>query len=140
MPIGDLAPNRALSCALVVSSATLVCLAALPAKANGLIFINKTTANGLASNFLQGVYASGSSIYVSTNGAGLSISTNEGASFTTRTTTNGLGNNFVDDAYASSNSLYVATNSGLSISTDGGSTFSNRTTANGLVGNSVYDV
>jgi hypothetical protein len=42
------------------------------ALADGLSFTNYTTANGLGNNSVRGVYASGSSIYVATEG-GLSI-------------------------------------------------------------------
>jgi len=53
--------------------ATALSLAATPAAlANGLTFTNYTTTSGLGSNFVWGVYASGSNIYAATYG-GLSI-------------------------------------------------------------------
>ena len=59
--------------ALLATAASALSLAATPAAlADGLSFTNYTTANGLGSNFMRGVYASGSSIYVATEG-GLSI-------------------------------------------------------------------
>ena len=51
----------------------LVATAATPAAlANGLTFTNYTTTSGLGSNYVYGVYASGSNIYAAT-GLGLSI-------------------------------------------------------------------
>jgi ABC-type phosphate transport system substrate-binding protein len=59
--------------ALLATAASALSLAATPAAlANPLTFTNYTTANGLGSNFMRGVYASGSSIYAATSG-GLSI-------------------------------------------------------------------
>ena len=84
----------------------LVATAATPAAlANGLTFTNYTIANGLGDNDVQGVYASGSSIYAATYGGGLSISTNGGTSFTNYTTANGLGSNFMRGVYASGSNL-----------------------------------
>ena len=105
----------------------------------GSSFTNYTTANGLGVNIVNGVYASGSSIYAATLG-GLSISTNGGSSFTNYTTANGLGSNFVRGVFASGSSIYAATAVGLSISTNGGSSFTNYTTANGLGDNIVIGV
>ena len=65
-------------------------LVAQHAQALDLIFTNETTANGLGSNTVNGVYASGSTIYAGTAG-GLSISTDGGSTFTNKTTANGLG-------------------------------------------------
>jgi len=93
-------------------------------------FTNYTTANGLGSNTVYGVYTVGSTIYAATSG-GLSISTNGGTSFTNRTTTDGLGGSFVRGVYANGSTVYAATSSGLSISTNGGATFTNRDNAGG---------
>jgi hypothetical protein len=126
--------------ALVATAASALSLAATPAAlANGLSFTNYTTAQGLANNNVQGVYASGSSIYAATTG-GLSISTNGGNSFTNYTTSNGLGGNVVIDVYASGSTIYAATFGGLSISTDGGNSFTNYTTSDGLGSNNVVGV
>lgn len=95
-------------------------------------FTSRTTANGLASDFLTSVYAVGSS--------GLSISTDGGVSFTNRTTANGLGNNNVRDVYAVGSAVYAATTGGLSISTNGGGSFSNKTTTDGVGDNTVWNV
>jgi|LakMenEpi03Aug12_release.lakeMendotaPanAssembly.Ray.scaffolds.fasta_scaffold00770_54 hypothetical protein len=106
--------------ALLATAASALSLAATPAAlANPLTFTNYTTANGLGSNFMRGVYASGSSIYVATSAGdgrgGLSISTLGGTSFTNYTTANGLGSNFMRGVYASGSSIYAATSGGLSI-------------------------
>jgi len=55
--------------ALLAAAAATLSLAAAPgALANGLTFVNKTTANGLGNNNVQGVYASGNNIYAATSG------------------------------------------------------------------------
>ncbi len=59
--------------ALLATAATALSLAATPAAlANPLTFTNKTTTDGLGSDGVFGVYASGSSIYAATD-VGLSI-------------------------------------------------------------------
>ena len=98
-----------------------------------------TILTGLGDSYVQGVYASGSTVYVATAG-GLSISTNGGASFTNKTTTDGLGSSNVFDVYASGSTVYAATGGGLSISTNGGASFTNKTTTNGLGSDNVFDV
>ena len=75
------------------------------------IHVNYTTANGLGSNNVLGVYVAGSTIYAATD-AGLAISTNGGTSFTNYTTANGLGSNFVFNIFVSGSTIYAAT-SGL---------------------------
>ena len=114
-------------------------------------FVNKTSADGLGSDAVYGVYAvagapGNTTVYAATDG-GLGISTNGGLTFTNKTTANGLGSNDVVGVYAVGTTVYAATsagfsmpNGGLSISTDGGQTFTNRTTADGLGGNSVRAV
>ncbi|MBP6483095.1 MAG: IPTL-CTERM sorting domain-containing protein [Rhodoferax sp.] len=80
----------------------------------GATFTNKTTANGLGSNDVYGVFASGSTVYAATAG-GLSISTDGGATFNNKTTANnGLGNNYVNGVFASDSKVYAATFGGLS--------------------------
>jgi len=96
----------------------------------GATFTNKTTANGLGSNDVRGVFVVGASIYAATGG-GLSISTDGGATWTNKNTTNGLGSNEVTSVFVSGGKIYVGTrntdfvtpNGGLSISADGGITF-----------------
>jgi hypothetical protein len=110
----------------------------------GTSFTNKTTANGLGSNDVNGVYVVGNTIYAATTG-GLSISTDGGASFTNYTNVNNqLGSNNVNAVYVVGNTIYAATADGLSISTDGGLTFNNRTDTNSGLGsnyvNAVYAV
>ncbi len=117
----------------------------------GATFTTRTTANGLGSNYLTGVFAVGSTVYVSTGPmqdqntdvrytGGLSISTDGGATFTNRTTANGLGSNDVLSVYVAGSKVYAATANGLSISTDGGVTFTNRTRTNGLGSNWIYRI
>ena len=128
--------------ALVVSLVAITAAAGLQATtalAAPGDFTNKTTTNGLGNNIVNGVYASGSTVYAATAG-GLSISTDGGTTFTNKTTGNGLGSNSVYGVYASGSMVYAATQGGLSISTDGGTSFTNTTTGNGLGSNSVYGV
>jgi hypothetical protein len=99
--------------ALLASAATALSLAAAPG-ALALTFTTRTTANGLGSNVVNGVYASGSTIYAATGG-GLSVSSNNGTSWTNYTTANGLGNNLVNGVYASGSTIYAATQGGLSV-------------------------
>ena len=66
---------------------------------------------------VNGVYVVGSNVYAAT-WAGLSISTDGGASFTNKTTSNGLGNNIVWGVYVDGSNVYAATDGGLSISAD----------------------
>lgn len=102
-------------------------------------FANRTTADGLGSDKVEGVYVEGSIVYAATWG-GLSISNDGGVTFSNRTTANGLGSNYVSGVFAIGPKIFAATSGGLSISTDGGATFSNRTTANGLGNNYVSAV
>jgi ABC-type phosphate transport system substrate-binding protein len=90
--------------------------------AHAQVFTNKTTTHGLGSNVVYGVFASGSNVYAATI-AGLSISTDGGASFTNKTTSDGLGSNAVYGVFASGSNVYAATDGGLSISIDGGASF-----------------
>jgi len=110
---------------------------------SGLQYINRTTANGLGSNWVKAVFVDGSKVYAATvpegysspTGGGLSISANGGATFTNKTTANGLGSNDVRGVFAVGNTIYAATypvgypgtGGGLSISTDGGTTWTTKT-------------
>ncbi len=102
-------------------------------------FTNRTTAQGLGSDDVRKVFATGSTVYAATAN-GLAISTDGGFSFANRTTTNGLGSNDVRGVFAVGASVYAATANGLAVSTDGGASFTNRTTAQGLGGNDVQGV
>ena len=113
--------------ALLVTAASALSLAATPAAlADGLSFTNYTTANGLVTNSVFCVYASGSSIYAASN-LGLGISTNGGTNWSNYTTgSNGLGGNYVNDVYASGGTIYAGTGGGgLSISSNGGTIWTN---------------
>ena len=103
-------------------------------------FSNKTIFDGLGINQVNGVFASGSTVYAATEGGGLAISTNGGASFSYKTTAEGLGNNDVRGVFASGSTVYAGTFGGLSISTNGGTSFSTKTTADGLGSNFVLGV
>ncbi|MEM9243506.1 MAG: sialidase family protein, partial [Pseudomonadota bacterium] len=82
----------------------------------GTTWTNYTTANGLGSNNVQGVFATANTLYAATNG-GLSISTDGGTNWTNYTTANGLGSNLVRGVFATANTLYAATvGGGLSVS------------------------
>ena len=56
---------------LIAAAACLGLLA--PAAMASVTWTNYTTTNGLGSNFVSGVYASGSTIYAATFGGGLSV-------------------------------------------------------------------
>ena len=93
-------------------------------------FSTKTTADGLGSDDVLGVYADGSNVYAATL-SGLSISIDGGTSFPTTFTTvtaPAIGSNAVRGVYADGLNIYAATDGGLSISTDGGATFTTVTT------------
>jgi len=112
---------------------------------SGLQYVNRTTANGLGSNWVKAVFVDGSKVYAATvpegysppTGGGLSISTNGGATFTNKTTANDLGSNDVRGVFAVGSTIYAATypvgypgtGGGLSISTDGGTTWTTKTSA-----------
>ena len=98
---------------LIAAAACLGLLA--PAAMASVTWTNYTTTNGLGSNFVSGVYASGSTIYAATFGGGLSVSTNGGTNWTNYTTANGLGANNVRGVYAIGSTIYAATRGGVSI-------------------------
>ena len=79
--------------------------------------VSATVPTGLGSGIVNGVYASGSTVYAATAG-GLSISTDGGLSFSNKTANaNGLGSNSVRGVYASGSTVYAATSGGLSFCT-----------------------
>ena len=86
---------------------------------------------------VAGANGAPNTIYVATEGGGLSISTNGGTTFTNYTTANGLGSNSVRWVYAIGSTIYAATSGGLSISLNGGTTFTNYTTANSGLGDDL---
>ncbi|MDH4199155.1 MAG: hypothetical protein OEV66_02150 [Spirochaetia bacterium] len=111
----------------------------VPAAGSSGTWTNLTTANGLGSNVVKDVYATGSHVYVATTG-GVSVSINNGQTFSNSTTANGLGSNTVNGLYPAGNTLYAATSGGVSISLDNGSTWINYTTANGLGSNTTNKI
>ncbi len=93
----------------------------------------------LTNSSTQGVFASGSTVYVGTT-SGLLISTDGGTTFTTKTITNGLGANNVKNVFVDGSTIYAATDGGLSVSTNGGNNFVNYAPATFAYGNSMNDV
>ena len=106
---------------------------------SGSSFVNYTTANGLGSNNVRGVYVtSNGTIYAATDN-GLSISFDDGTKFVNYIER--FLSNFCKGVYVTSNgTIYTATSGGLSVSFNNGSTFVNYTTANGLGSNTVNGV
>ena len=108
----------------------------------GTTFTNYTTANGLRSNVVRGVYATTvgatTTIYAATD-SGLSISTNGGTTFTNSgSSRDGYG---VYAVPGSPDTVYFATHSdGLFISTDGGGSFTLYDDNDGLGENDVNGV
>ena len=88
----------------------------------GTTFTNRRTNNsGLLSDALYAVYAiagangAPNTIYVATEGGGLSISTNGGANWTTYSRAAGLASPYVYEVRVSTGIVYAATSFGLSI-------------------------
>ncbi|MFM7245095.1 MAG: hypothetical protein ACKO40_13110, partial [Planctomycetaceae bacterium] len=122
--------------AMLPMLALLAACVAAPASAQQLRFVTFGTASGLGNNSTYGVFASGGTVYVATNG-GLSISTNGGSSYVNRTTSNGLGSNSVRGVYAIGSTVYAATTGsgtvgGVSKSTNSGTSFLNSGSSSGL--------
>ena len=112
----------------------------LVSPASALTFANRTTADGLGSDYVTAVYVTDDTIYAGTAG-GLSASTDGGATFTNDDSTAGLGSDTVLAVYATDDTVYVGTLGGLSISTDGGASFNTRNTSNsGLAHDWVHGV
>jgi hypothetical protein len=61
-------------CRVVFTVIVATLLGSLAVSAQAITFANYTTANGLGSNSVNGVYASGNTVYAATDG-GLSIAT-----------------------------------------------------------------
>ena len=108
--------------------------------ASALTFTNRTTADGLGSDYATAVYVTDDTVYVGTSG-GLSTSADGGVTFTNDDSTAGLGSDTVLSVYATDDTVYVGTLGGLSISTDGGASFNTRSTLNsGLADDWVFGV
>lgn len=96
-----------------------------------------TCSSGLGSQFVNSVTASGSTLYAATI-AGLSVSTDFGASWTTYTTANGLVSDDMGCVAASDGMIYVGiVKSGLSVSSDGGKSWKQYTKLDGLPSDAV---
>lgn len=94
--------------------------------------------SGIADNQVNYVKWSASNMMLLSTPAGLSISTDGGASFVSKTSNHGLASSDVQHAFSDGSTIYVSTASGLSISTNGGSSFTSRTAAHGLSANFVH--
>lgn len=93
---------------------------------------NGSTFTHVYTTIVRGIYASGNTVYVASQGGGFSISTDNGNTFNA-TSAVGL-NEYTSAVYVDNNIIYVGASDGLYISTDGGATFTNKTIA------TVYDV
>jgi hypothetical protein len=82
----------------------------------GQTFAARTTSDGLAGNAVNGIWASGSTIYA-VGPSGLSTSTNSGQTFTS----NAFGLSW--SVFRDGLNVYVATQTGLRVSNDGGQNF-----------------
>ncbi len=103
------------------------------------IWVNKTSADGLGSNYINDVVVSGEVVYVATSG-GLSISFDGGNNWINKRQKDGLGGNIVKRVLVSNSHIYAATGNGLSISNDGGNSWISKSVSEGLGGRFVYDV
>ena len=110
----------------------LACGLTAVVKAGGLTFSTYTTANGLGSNHVIGVYADGNRIYAATAG-GLSISSDGGASWINynQASNNGLVSSFFSRVYAAGSSIY-ASGGGVAISKDAGASWKQYSSTNGF--------
>jgi|GEM_PF-6329542 len=112
----------------------------------GLSWDNFNNNNGIANDWINGVYAASGKIYAATYnnmylGGGLSVSDNNGASWTTYTSyNNGLASDYTNSVNISNGIIYVSTESGLSISKDNCTTWQNYKLKDyGLLSNNVYN-
>lgn len=99
----------------------------VPATSGPDDFNTLTTANGLSHNNITSIYADGGTLYLSSNGGGINVSSDNGSTWSwLNQLNNGLSTDSLNDIYVSGSNLYVTTadSSGLNISTDSGQTFS----------------
>ncbi len=108
-------------------------------KDDGNSWTTSTTQNGLGSNIVHYIFASGDTIYAATE-KGLSISSDGGQNWINKTKDDGLISNIINAVFVDNNTIYAATDLGLSISNDGGQSWVNRTKDNGLGANDIHDV
>lgn len=95
----------------------------MPANTGPTEYKTLTTADGLASNSVTGVHVDNGIVYVATNGSGLNISSDNGATWLHRTSSDGLVSNTLYDVYAAGNYVHTGGTGSVSISTDGGVSF-----------------
>ena len=82
---------------------------------NGASFTNRTTAHGLADNYINKIEVIDGVIYAATQ-KGLSVSTDGGTSFTSYTTDDGITDLNVRAVTAGGGKIYTLTAGGLSVS------------------------
>jgi len=98
-------------------------------------FTNKTILQGLGSNTINAVFATGTSLYAATT-AGLSIAAiGSPGAWTNYTTTNGLGSNTVNGVFVTPTNIYAAAGMGISIApVNSPATFTNYATTATVLG------
>jgi hypothetical protein len=101
-------------------------------------FENRTTSDGLGSNWVESVYYDTNTIYAGTT-QGLSTSSNGGTTFINKKIGSGSIHQ-IRAVYADGNNIYAGNWDGLLISTDGGTTYANKTTADGLAHNIINSI
>lgn len=101
----------------------------------------KTTADGLGDNYVSKIAVSGTTIFAATN-AGISKSTDSGATFTNTNTTTPLGYNVVTALAFAGTNVFIGYYGGTAIafSADTGATYTSKTTSHGLGTTAVRSV
>lgn len=101
-------------------------------------YVLKNSGHGLpAGGFMNDTFVDDNDILYIATSAGLSVSTDSGASFDNKVIADGLPSNYIRKLSGSPGRLLIGTDAGLAISTDAGATYSTRTTANGLESNNI---
>ena len=107
------------------------------------LFKNYTNSEGLASNNVEGIYASsdGNTIYAGTT-EGVSVGTKDGDTYNFTNYTDGLGNKLVRSIYASpdGNTIYAGTDGGVSIGTKSGTSYTFKNYTSGLGNTTIYSI
>ncbi len=93
-------------------------------KNNGLSWENKSSKDGLASDWVRGLFVYNNTIYLATH-KGLIISQDEGKTWIVKNHNNGLPWSGLTDIFIKDDNLYAATNLGLFMSKNNGDTWNN---------------
>jgi len=109
--------------------------------ATAVTYKTYTTADGLPSNTISGVWVLSKQIFLATP-SGLALSHDDGSSWTIKTTSDGLAGNVVQAVRAQGTKIVVGTSTGLSVSTNSGSTWTTYTTSTtkAIAGNNVLSL